>query len=70
MNLNVDISSTYAVEFDECGHMYFGQGVHIRKVSGLMTGTGKPGLVPIPIFYCLKCNHINEEFLPKIKDED
>ena len=69
ISTNANINQTSAVECEKCGYLYFGQGVHIRKVSGILTGTGKPGLLPIPIFYCLSCNHINEEFLPKLKDE-
>jgi hypothetical protein len=45
--------------------MYFDQALHIRKVSGLLTGTGQTSYMPIPVFACKSCGHINTEFLPK-----
>lgn len=62
---NISIDQTTPVECDECGHMYFEQALHIRKASGLLTGTGQTSYIPIPVFSCQKCGHINTEFLPK-----
>jgi predicted nucleic-acid-binding Zn-ribbon protein len=64
-NMNVDLSQTAAVTCDECGGSYFEQALIIRKVSALLTGQGKPGFIPIPIFKCSKCGHVNKEFLPR-----
>lgn len=64
-NLNVDISQTTPVLCEECSGTYFDQALVIRKVSGLLTGQSKPGFVPIPVFKCCKCGHVNTEFLPK-----
>lgn len=65
MQANIDINQTKPVTCDDCGSPYFEQALVIRKASGLLTGTGQPGYVPIPIFTCKKCGHVNEEFLPK-----
>jgi hypothetical protein len=67
---NIDISNTKGVSCDECGGQFFAQGVHIRKISGLLIGQEKSGIIPIPIFYCTKCNHVNSEFLPHTIKED
>lgn len=64
-NLNVDITQTSGVTCDECGEVYFEQAITIRKASGLLTGTGTPAYIPIPVFSCKACGHVNEEFLPK-----
>lgn len=64
-NVNVDISQTTPVLCEECNGTYFEQALVIRKVSGLLTGQGKPGYVPIPIFKCSECGHVNAEFIPK-----
>tara|TARA_B110000977_G_C10802645_1_gene386920 strand:+ start:346 stop:567 length:222 start_codon:yes stop_codon:yes gene_type:complete len=67
--LNVDINQTQGVSCDECGSTFFQQGLVIRKASGILTGTGQTSYIPIPIFSCTKCGHVNGEFLPKeIKD--
>lgn len=68
---NISLDQTTAVECDECGGIHFQQALHIRKASGLLTGTGQTSYIPIPLFSCLNCNHINVEFLPKeIKNLD
>ncbi len=64
-NLNVDINQTLPVTCDECGGIHFEQVVIIRKASGLLTGTGKPTYIPIPVFACKSCGHVNSEFQPK-----
>lgn len=63
--LNLDISQTDSVTCDECGGIYFQQALHIRKASGFLTGTGKTSYIPIPLFACISCGHVNTEFLPK-----
>jgi len=69
--MNLDLSQTAPVTCEKCQHLYFEQVVHLRKASGLLTGTGKPTYVPIPVFACTKCGHVNVEFLPtEIKDLD
>ena len=62
---NISIDQTTPVECESCGHMYFQQALHLRKASGLLTGTGQTSYIPIPVFSCLSCGHINTEFLPK-----
>lgn len=64
-NINVDFDQTTPVLCEECGHKYFEQLLHLRQVSGLLSGTGKPSYIPIPVFACKGCGHVNEEFLPK-----
>jgi hypothetical protein len=34
------------------------------------TGTAQDALVPIPLFACAKCGHVNNEFLPLEMRED
>ena len=63
--INIGLDQTLPVECDECGHNFFVQALHIRKVSGILSGTGQTSYMPIPVFSCLKCNHVNTEFLPK-----
>jgi uncharacterized Zn finger protein len=69
--VNVDISQTQPVTCEECGGVYFEQGLILRKASKFLTGTGQDGFIPIPVFNCKKCGHVNQEFLPKeIKELD
>jgi len=64
-NINVDIKQTSSVICEKCENGYFDQALVIRKASGLLTGQSKPSYIPIPVFKCTSCGHVNEEFLPK-----
>lgn len=62
---NMSLDQTEEIKCEKCGGRVFTQGFMMRKVSELMTGTGKPGILPIPIFVCDECGHVNKEFLPE-----
>jgi uncharacterized Zn finger protein len=69
--VNIDLNQTTGITCDECNGVYFEQQIIIRKASGFLTGTGKPSYIPIPVFACTQCGHVNVEFLPKeIKSVD
>lgn len=59
----VDLKQTTSVKC-ECGHEYFSQSFIMRRVSSILTGTGKPGFVPIPVFTCNSCGKVIPEMLP------
>ena len=63
--LNVDFSQTTAEVCESCGNDTFTQVYHMRKLSALLSPTGQETMIPIPIFCCAKCGHINKGFLPK-----
>jgi hypothetical protein len=68
-NLNVSLDQTLPVVCEKCEGIYFEQALHIRRISGLLTGTGQTSYLPIPVFACKSCGHVNTEFLPKeLKD--
>lgn len=61
----ISLQDTTAVKCEKCGNEIFEQGVMLREVSALMTGTGQPGIIPIPVFICSNCGHVNEQFIPQ-----
>lgn len=64
MNLNITLDKTTKVSCDECGNEVFQEGVMLRKASRFITGTAQDAMIPIPVFTCSKCGHVNEEFIP------
>jgi uncharacterized Zn finger protein len=64
LKLNVDISKTVAIHCEECGNETFTEAVILREVSRFLTGQMQDGIIPIPVFACQKCGHVNEKFLP------
>lgn len=66
----IELSQTKPVVCTKCGGKIFNQGIILREVSSLLTGNGKPGLVPIPVFYCEKCGEVLLMSVPEeIKNE-
>ena len=47
---------------ESCQHDTFEEVLKLRKLSKLVTGQTKDTLVPVPMFACKKCGHINKEF--------
>jgi len=62
--MNVDISKAEDVVCERCGNYTFAQVTLMKKVSALMSPTGKDAVVPIPTFACNACGHVNKAFLP------
>jgi hypothetical protein len=62
----VDLSNSTPYICEECGHDVFVTAFKLQSVPGIVSPTGEEMLVPIQVFMCNECGHINEEFLPKI----
>jgi hypothetical protein len=61
---NFGIKDTTAVDCPECHNTVFQNGVIFRKVSKILAGTDKDGLVPINVPYCVNCLEPLQELLP------
>jgi hypothetical protein len=64
VNAQMDIKQTEPVECDKCKNQSFQEAIMLRKVSAILSPSGKSGLLPIPIFVCNSCGHTNQSFLP------
>ena len=63
--MNVDLSQTTAEVCEKCENDTFQQVYQMRKLSALLSPTGTEAMIPIQMFACAKCGHINPGFLPK-----
>ena len=68
--LNIDFSQTTAEVCEKCENETFTQVFKMRKLSALLSPAGKETMIPMQVFACAKCGHINPGFLPKEKIED
>ena len=62
--LNISLDKTTGVGCDRCGNQVFQEGVMLRKASRFLTGTSQDAMIPIQVYSCSKCGHVNNEFLP------
>ena len=67
--INIDLSQTTAEVCEKCENDTFQQVYKMRKLSALLSPVGQNSMIPMPVFACTKCNHINSTFLPKEKDD-
>jgi len=51
---------------DDCGASNFINIYKIRKISGLMSGSGRDMVIPVPVYACANCGHVNEKFLKSV----
>ena len=68
--MNIDFSQTMPEVCESCKNDTFIPAFKMRKLSALLSPAGKETMVPVNVFACAKCGHINEEFLPKLKEEN
>jgi hypothetical protein len=61
---NITLKDTTGVECDECKNTTFNEALVMRRVSRILTGAPKDSYIPIPVFLCSSCGHLNDEFLP------
>lgn len=64
VNIPVGLEQTDEIVCEECNSSAFHPAFLLRKVSALISPSGKETVIPIQVFACDSCGHINEEFLP------
>ncbi len=62
MQEQIDISKTSAIKCEKCENQTFKQSLLLRKLSALVSQNGQETLVPVQVFACEKCGHVNSEF--------
>tara|TARA_B100001939_G_scaffold279466_1_gene248056 strand:- start:948 stop:1184 length:237 start_codon:yes stop_codon:yes gene_type:complete len=56
--LQVDISKAETIVCENCGNASFIQAFFLKKVSALVSPTGKEAIVPMQVFSCGNCGTI------------
>tara|TARA_R110001583_G_scaffold164003_1_gene316524 strand:- start:39 stop:260 length:222 start_codon:yes stop_codon:yes gene_type:complete len=63
--MNIDFSQTTAEVCEKCENDTFQQVYRMRKLSALLSPAGQETMIPVQVFACAKCDHINKGFQPK-----
>jgi len=50
---------------DKCQNPTFRQVVLLKRVSAAIAPSGNTSFLPMPVFECSNCGHVNTELLPK-----
>jgi hypothetical protein len=60
----IDYKQTEPVKCEKCEGELFHPAFMLRRVSALVSPNGQEAMVPVQLFACLSCNHVNEDMYP------
>ena len=58
----IDFNKTTQIKCESCSNPTFKQTLLLRKLSALVSPDGQETIVPMQVFGCEKCGHVNKEF--------
>tara|TARA_R100000005_G_C4908719_1_gene147417 strand:- start:255 stop:521 length:267 start_codon:yes stop_codon:yes gene_type:complete len=64
-NFKINPDDLEDIVCDKCGSQCFEQTFLFKKLSAVYSPSGKEAMIPVQIYRCADCGHINSEFLPK-----
>ena len=67
--VELDISKADTITCEECGNASFIQAFFLKKVSALVSPTGKEAIVPIQVFSCGNCGAIPKNMMDQIGEQ-
>lgn len=69
---NVRFDQTTGVVCENCSGKIFTEGLLLRRVSKFLVASSsdKDQVIPVPTFYCVKCQYVNKDFLPGGLEEE
>ena len=60
--INIDISKADDITCEKCENLYFTPVVMVKRLSALLSPTGKEVKFPVQVFQCTSCNAITTPF--------
>ena len=62
MQETIDFGKTTQIKCESCDNSTFKQTLLLRKMSALVSPNGQETIIPMQVFACEKCGHVNKEF--------
>jgi hypothetical protein len=59
---NIDLTHAKDITCEKCEGVGFRQSMMLKKLSPLMSPTGQETIIPVGVFACDSCGHVNQEF--------
>ena len=61
--MHIDMDNAVDMKCEKCGCNTFKGTNLIKTISAIVSPSGKEMIIPIPVFACENCGHVNKEFL-------
>ena len=65
--LQIDLSKAETIVCENCGNASFIQAFFLKKISALMSPTGKEAIVPMQVFSCGNCGAIPQNMIDQVE---
>ena len=65
--VQVNIKDTETIVSEKCGNGLFIQSFFLKKISALVSPTGQESIVPVHVYSCGNCGHINRKLNPTLE---
>ena len=65
--LQIDLSKAETIVCENCGNASFIQAFFLKKVSALVSPTGKEAVIPIQVFSCGNCGTIPQNMIDQVE---
>ena len=63
--INVKLEDLKDIVCENCECKYFRPVQAFKRLSALISPSGKEQIVPVPVYRCDECGHINDDFQTK-----
>jgi len=63
--MNINPNDLEDVVCEKCGCQTFEPVFLFKSLSAVLSPSGQKSLIPLQLYKCTECGHINEEFIPK-----
>ena len=67
--LQIDLSKAETIVCENCGNASFIQAFFLKKVSALVSPTGKEAVIPIQVFSCGNCGTIPQNMIDQAGEQ-
>jgi len=69
-NVQVDLTQADTILCEKCSNGLFIQSFFLKKISALMSPTGQEAIIPVQVYSCGNCGHINSKLNPTARPSE
>lgn len=62
--MQLDLDKATDMKCSECNSEYFVVKYLLKHLTALISPSGQDTIIPIQVFSCANCGHVDQEFLP------
>jgi len=69
-NVQVDLTQAETILCEKCSNGLFIPSFFLKKLSAVVSPTGQEAIIPIQVYSCGSCGHINSKLNPTLNTVD